>query len=153
MLLSAPKSKFDTGEHLNSVMRSFQYRPHLVGQFMPNLQDATFMGEATSSFSVDRDRFFRIIGMVVKALYFKDNGIKLSSEVRVAWAPLGDANSGRMPYLEKLEYTERHFGDTPDRKNGEIFQYDWKTSPDKTLNICRLKFYQGLPIYAIWQQL
>jgi hypothetical protein len=150
MLLTAPGSKTDTTERVESLIRSFQYNRHLVKTFMPNLRYAKFKGKDTSSFSLDKERFERIIGMVVRALYFKDNNEKLDSEFRIAWAHLGYPNSGRMPFLKGMEHIESYFGDIPDRKNGQIFQYDWKTAPNKTLNVCRLRFYQGSPIYAIW---
>lgn len=133
----------------DSVMRSFDRRPHLIDKFFPDLQVVQVGELETGGFSLDLSRFESSIAAIVRGLYFDQTGNKLKGDVRIAWANRLSANFSSAPYLEVVRFAERipanYLGANP-----RVFQF----ALDKTKNgntwLCRLRFYEGQPVCITW---
>jgi hypothetical protein len=150
VLLAGIGKNTEVSERINSLERSFSKRPNLIQKFMPNLSPETFQGICAASFTLDGERFRRVIDILVRALHFKDFNLKLKKEINVAWSPTADLDSNEALFLDRLAFLDDSFGQIQNRKNGEIFRYNFYDAPGEGLCFCRLSFYQGYPIYCIW---
>jgi hypothetical protein len=131
----------------DSVMRMFDRRPHLIDTFMPDLQPVF----GTGGFTLDLPRFEDSIAAIVRGLYFYETENILRREVRVAWANRLSADYSSAPYLEIVRYAER----VPANYSGanpRVFQYAIDKSKSGKTWLCRLRFYEGLPICITWNE-
>jgi hypothetical protein len=133
----------------DSVMRSFEHVPHLVDKFTPSLQLVQVGGFETGGFALDVVRFESSVASIVRGLLFHETGKKLASELRVAWAQMLTANYSTAPYLEVIRRAEQipanYLGANP-----RVFQYAINNSNSGATWLCRLRFYEGLPICVTW---
>lgn len=131
----------------NSVMRMFDRRSHLIDRFIPNLQPIA----ETAGFTLDFPRFESSIAAIARGLFFNETGNKLKCNVRVAWANMLKADYSSAPYLEIVRYAARvpasYLGANP-----RVFQYAIDQSKSGKTWLCRLRFYEGLPIVVTWNE-
>ena len=150
VLACAPGNNDLAHKVVNSVLRSFDRKPHIIGSFFPDLNPVTIGGEETASFTIDLDRFHTSIQSMVRALYYNLYEDKLFAPLTVAWAALMTNDFSEAPFLEMIRKGELRFGAMKEGENKEVFQYDFHVPPDRLTGVCRLRFYEGHPIYVAW---
>lgn len=135
-----------------SVMRSFDYRPHLIDRFMRDLQPV-FVGKVeTGGFKLDRSRFEQGIACIVRGIFFHETGKKLLCDLRVGWAPMLIHDFSKAPFLEPIRNCERTIPASYVGANPKVFQYAFNRSTSGGTVLCRLRFYEGHPVYATWRR-
>ena len=133
-------------------MRSFDYRPQLIDKFTPDLQ-AIQVGELeTGGFKLDVPRFERSIASIVRGLCFQESGKKLTCKISgVAWGQMLTENYSKAPFLEAICRADREYPATYVGPNPRVFQYAFGISKSGNTSFCRLRFYEGHPIYTTWK--
>jgi hypothetical protein len=136
----------------DSVMRSFDYRPQLIDKFMPDLAVIRAGELEGGAFNLDWPRFQRAIASVVRALYWHEVGERLTTNITGAvWAPMLNKDYSEAPFLKNIALAERLHSQNTKGTNPEIFQYGFGSSKKDATSFCRLRFYEGHPIYATWK--
>lgn len=133
------------------VMRSYERRPHILNTFFPNFRELPANAEGTAAFQIDLERFESTVGAVVRALYFHRFAHKLSGKFTISWAALRARNldeSEVSAFMHRIENFAPARYRSPEPR---VFKYSFESNPHDTLALCRLRFYDGLPIYVIWQ--
>ena len=133
------------------ILPSFDYRSHLVETFLPDLQAVSVRGMETGSFSVDLDRFFRSIGAIVKGLYFYNYRKQLTSEFQIAWGSLVTSDLAEAPFYKLIRNAENQLRPINRGANPRVFAYAFDASKGGSIRLCRLRFFEGHPIYATWK--
>jgi len=136
-----------------SVLRSFVRRPHLVPKFMPNRREVSIAGQDTAQISLDYPRFKTGIESMVRGLYFhKTEGkCKLLGDIffGMFWEQmLGDEDfkARCREAIRNAEITENYEGANP-----RVFQYAFDSRTIGKTSMCRLRFYEGDPIWITWE--
>lgn len=139
-------------EVFESVVRSFEQRPHIMSTFMPSLRPARIDGEETGGHNVDLKRFERSVGMIVRALYYHEFQERLHAHLQVIWAGLLTRDMTRRPFMKPTISAHLAFGPVRSGRHPQIFQYDFNdtVSKRKPYVICRLRFFEGIPICVMW---
>jgi hypothetical protein len=133
-------------------MRSFDYRPHLVDKFTPDLRTIQSRHREEGAFQLDYPRLQVSIASVVRGLYFHETGKKLLLELSgPAWANMLTENYSRAPFLEPSGMAEQGLPANYVGANPRVFQYAFNTSKNGSVSLCRLRFYEGNPIYVTWK--
>ena len=136
----------------DSIMRSFDRRPHLINTFTPDLQVVQVGGLETAGFKLDVPRFELSVASVVRGLYFHETGRKLIGKITgVAWEQMRTENYSKMPFLESIGNAEQELPANYVGANPRIFQYAFNISKSRKSSMCRLRFYEGRPIYITWK--
>ena len=133
-----------------SVMRSFDHVPHLVEKFTPDLQRVKLGDLETAGFKLDVPRFEHSITSIVRGLFFKMTGKKLVTGLRVAWAHMLLGDYSKAPFVDPILAAERRLPANYLGTNPRVFQYAFNTSKTGKKAMCRLRFYEGLPVCALW---
>lgn len=133
------------------VMRAFDRRPHIVDTFLPNLTPIQIGDSESASFTIDIPRFEMSIQAIVRGLFFADTGKKLLVDLRVVWGVLLTPDLSQVPFFEVIERAERSLPPVTRGTNPRVFQYDFNESNSKTVRVCRLRFFEGHPIYVTWK--
>jgi hypothetical protein len=134
-----------------SVMRSLDYSPSLVDTFMPGLQLVQCGQFETGGFRLDRGRFDCSVTSIVCGLFFHETGRKLTSKLRIAWGPMMAPDYSDAPFLKLIRDGERVLSANYVGSNPRAFQYSFSISNSKSTSLCRLRFYEGHPIYVTWK--
>ena len=135
-----------------SVMRSFDYRPQLVEQFTPDLQVIRVGEHETGGFKLDAPRFGRSIASIVRGLCLHETGKKLTGKISgVVWEQMRTADYSEAPFLEAVRRAEREYPVAYSGENPRVFQYAFGISKSGNTSFCRLRFYEGQPIYITWK--
>ncbi len=132
-------------------MPSWDRRPHILETFVPNLTPLTFGNYETASFTIDIRRFESSIQAIVRGLFFADTGKKLLQELTVAWGALLTKDYSNAPFFEIIRRGEQTFPPMQRGSNPKVFRYDFHESKERSSGLCRLRFYEGHPIYVTWQ--
>lgn len=151
ILASAPANNQIALDLVHTVLRSFDRRPHIIGTFLPDLTEVTVGDTGTASFTIDLPRFTASIESVVRALHFNVFGKKLLVTLRVAWSPLMTSDLSETPFLKIIQAGENYYPPMRFGDNKEVFQFDFHSSNDSSLGLCRLRFYEGHPFYVTWR--
>ena len=133
------------------VMPAFERRPHIIETFLPNLTPMQAGPFDTASFTVDLARFEASIAAIVRALFHAETGGKLLYPLTIAWAALMTQNCARAPFLELIRRWEGRLPPMRHGANPAIFRYDFHQFKGGSSWLCRLRFYEGHPIYATWR--
>ena len=137
------------------VIRSFERRPHILPTFMPGVQQAVTTEGETIGCRVDQKRFERSVRSIVRALYYYENQKRLHADLLIVWGLFRNtSNISSLPLLPSIKAAERQFGPLTKGAHPRIFQYDFgeTTERRKSYFVCRLRFYESLPIYILWPQ-
>ncbi|MEO5803341.1 MAG: hypothetical protein ABIR24_07400 [Verrucomicrobiota bacterium] len=136
----------------DSVMRSFEYTPHLIEKFTPDLCLVQVDGHETGGFMLDYLRFEVSIVSIVRGLYFHETREKLNAKISgAAWTQMLTTNYSKAPFLESIRRAEQEYSANCSGMNPRVFQYRFGISKTGKISFCRLRFYEGHPIYATWK--
>jgi hypothetical protein len=131
------------------VIPAFERRPHIMKTFMPNSRLVRFGGIETAAFSVDLGRFEASIGAIVRGLFFHETQRKLLVGLQVVWGVLMTSDLQASPYYDLIQRGEEALPPINRGANPRVFQYRFE-KPDAQYGVCRLRFYDGHPIYIVW---
>jgi hypothetical protein len=131
-------------------LRSFERRPHIMQTFMPNLRELRIGTMETGGYTVDLTRFSEGIASVVRGLHFNQYRRKLRADMDVVWAALRSKDFSIAPYESAVSRAEGSLQESYQGVTPEVFQYSFSVSPTGGRHLCRLKFYEGIPIYVFW---
>lgn len=135
-----------------SVMRSFEYRPHLIERFMPGLQVIHIGHNETGGFKLDWARSQSSIACIVRGLHFHETEKKLTCKITgAAWAHMLTEDYSGAPFSATIRRAERECPETCLGANPRVFQYAFGRSKTGKTFFCRLRFYEGQPIYVTWK--
>jgi hypothetical protein len=135
-----------------SVMRSFDYRPHLIDKFTPNLQLIQVGSEETGGFTLDYSRFTISMASIVRGLFFYEFGKKLTKKISgAAFSKMLTENYQQAPFLNSILTAESKLPANYIGENPRVFQYTFNSSRSGKTEMCRLKFYEGDPICVTWK--
>ena len=132
------------------VMPSWERRPHILETFLPNLTPLKFGDYETATFTIDLARFEASIRTIVRGLFFADTSNKLLADLTVVWGALLSRDLSKAPYFEIIKRGEQTLPPMRRGSNPKVFQYDFHESNAWTGALCRLRFYEGHPIYVVW---
>lgn len=136
-----------------SVKRSFEYRPHLSERFTPNFQVIRIGNDETGGFSLDWNRFQSSITSIVRGLYFHMTGNKMTCKITgAAWAQMLTKDYSNALFSDVIRRTEREYQASWLGANPRVFQYSFDVSKSRNTSFCRLRFYEGQPIYITWKE-
>jgi hypothetical protein len=126
-------------------------QPHLMKTFLPDLREVTYEGIRTGAFRVDVERFNSVIGALVRGLYFKEIGKKLVSSLDFMWSALHYPSSLESPFAAITRQSEERHPADYKGANPEVFAYAFNLveEGEETKGLCRLRFYDGPPIYVL----
>lgn len=137
---------------VESIVRSWEYKPHLMKTFLPNFKKVVANGRETGAFTVDIRRFNLSARYIVRALWFHETGEKLHADLAVHWRNFFNKDGSQNPLLDILLQAEGL--PQADYKGAQptIFQYDFHKIPKnrKWIRICRMRFFKGPPVCAFW---
>lgn len=128
-------------------------QPHLAKTFLPNLREVSFEGMNTGAFTIDVDRFHEVIGCLVRGLYFRETGKKLMAKLEFMWSALRQPSTLYAPFEEFIRQTEAKLRKDYKGENPKVFTYALECLEEGQHGICRMRFYEGPPIYALWSAL
>lgn len=134
-----------------SVLRSFDHAPRLIDRFTPELRVIKIGEVETGGFMLDVSRFELSIESIVRGLLFNETGNKLTTNLRIAWAPLLTEDYSKAPFLEVTRKAERELPPNYTGANPSVFQYAFNLSKSGKTSMCRLRFYEGYPIIITWK--
>ena len=134
----------------HAILPAFERRPHIVETFLPNLTQLGVGALETASFTIDLRRFESSIRAITRGLFFAETGKKLLSELIVVWGALLTEDHSKAPYFEVIRRGERTLPPMRRGTNPKVFRYDFHESDEGTVGLCRLRFYEGHPIYVTW---
>lgn len=151
ILVSAPGNNALCLRVLESgVIGAFERRPHIIETFLPNLTGVRAGNIETASFTIDLPRFESSVGAIVRGLVYAETNEKLLSDLTVAWGPLLTSDYTKAPFLEIIQRSERRLPPIGRGANPTIFTYDFQEFRSGASRLCRLRFYEGHPIYVGW---
>ena len=134
------------------VMPRLEAKPHLLPVFLPNIRPLG--GSLGAAMSIDLGRFEASICSIVRALfYFESNSrAKLLDELIVVWPALKERRRLTEPaYYHLVRAWDRGLPPLDRGANPRVFQYRFDYHPDGTYGMCRMRFYEGTPIYVLWE--
>jgi hypothetical protein len=135
-----------------SVMRSFDYRPHLIDKFTPNLQLIQIDREETGGFTLDYTRFTNSMASIVRGLFFHEFGKKLMNKISgAAFSEMRTENYQQSFFLKSILAAELKLPANYVGENPKVFQYAFNSSQSGKTEMCRLKFYEAQPICVTWK--
>lgn len=150
VLASAPgNNSFAVEIYEKSIIPSWERRPHLLETFLPRMQRVNIGNSETASFSIDLDRFHSSLQQVVKALYFHEYGKKLDCTFEVIWAAQMTSDLSEAPYFDVIAKWEAIFPPINRGSNPKIFLYDFPELVDDRHELCRMRFFEGMPVYVL----
>ena len=133
------------------VLPRLERKPHLTATFMPDLRD---FGNREGRFTPDLARFESSMRAAVRGLYYHDTKFKaklLVAEMQVFWPLLRNDEGEFSPEFMALhEWAEQNLPPAASGANPAIFQYRFDPLPGGQQQMCRLRFYEGVPVYAVW---
>ena len=127
-------------------------RPYLVKTFLPNLRPARLGRRESRAYTLDIDRFFSSIECIVRGLYFHETDIKLLENLEVVWGALVHANLSEAPFKAIIDKWEPMLTNDYIGTNKIVFQYAFHYFGGQSNWLCRLRFYEGPPIYILWER-
>jgi hypothetical protein len=133
------------------VMPAWERRPHILETFLPNLTSLKIGDYETASFTIDLARFNSSIRAIARGLFYADTGNKLLSDLTVAWGALLSKDHSKAPFFEVIRRGEQSLPPMHRGSNPKVFRYDFHELNDRTSGLCRLRFYEGHPIYVTWR--
>jgi hypothetical protein len=135
-----------------SVMRSLDYRPHLIDTFTPDLQPVQIDGVETGGFTLDYFRFTNSMSALVRGLFFHEYGRKLNCQISgAAFSQVRTQNYVRAPFLKSILDAELQLPANYVGENPRVFQYAFNISSSGKTEMCRLRFYEAQPICVTWK--
>lgn len=135
-----------------SVMRSFEYNPHLLERFTPAPHVVQLGDNETGGFTLDWERFQSSMASTVRGLYFYETGQKLTGNITgAAWEQMMTEDYSRAPFVRAIRLAEHVHNFALEGDNPRVFQYAFGKSKDRRTSFCRLRFYEGYPIYVTWR--
>ncbi len=132
------------------VIPALERRPHIVDTFLPNLRRVQLGDYESASYKIPFPRFKSCIGAIVRGLFYADTGEKLLLELDVGWGPLFPPDFTKPPFFEPIRRAEQALPPMRRGTNPKVFIYDFDYSPGHTTGFCRLRFYEGYPIWVVW---
>lgn len=133
------------------IMPSWEHRPYILETFLPNLTRLKFGDPERIAFTIDIPRFKASISAMVRGLFFADTDKKLLAELTVVWGALLNREHTKAPYLELIRRIEQTLPPIRRGTNPKVFLYDFPELELHTDGLCRLRFYEGHPIYVTWR--
>jgi hypothetical protein len=133
------------------VMRSIDHCPSILDTLVPDLQVLQFDGNETGGFTLDEPRFQNSIAAIVRGLFFHETGKKLESDLRAYWSQMLTKDFSGAPFLEVLSKGEQMLPQNYKGFNPRVFQYALDVSKTGITSLCRLRFYEGNPIFILWK--
>jgi hypothetical protein len=117
---------------------------------LPNFTGIRVGDIETASSTIDLPRFESSIGAIVRGLVYADTSEKLLSDLSVGWGALLISDYTKAPFLEIIQKWEGRL--PPIRRGADptIFRYDFHEFRGGLSRLCRLRFYEGHPIYVGW---
>lgn len=147
ILVSAPQNNELAIRILEeSVLPSFDRRPHILETFLPQIKQFKIRDFESAIFKLDVRRFERSIGAIVRGLYFHSNQRRLHEKLNIAWAALAIGRDMSFPYWDITLKAHRALSPMNEGMNARVFQYAFDKSKAGDVSLCRLQFYEGLPI-------
>jgi hypothetical protein len=134
------------------VMRSIDHSPKILDTLVPDLQLLKFGEDETGGFTLNEVRFKDSIASIVRGLFFYEKGKKLTKELRVSWGMFFTDNYSSTPFLDILRKGEQMLPLSYIGSNPQVFQYAFDDSKSGNTSLCRLRFYEGHPIYILWDK-
>lgn len=135
-----------------AVMRSLDHRRSLINNFVPGLEAITVGEVETGSFRLNWQRFQTAVDSIVRGLYFYETGKKLDCEITgAAWQPMLINNYSKALFFEAISRAECECPLVCQGANPRVFQYGFGKSGTGKTSFCRLRFYEGYPIYVTWR--
>lgn len=135
------------------VIPAWEERPHLLKTFLPNFTPFTSGHHQTATFDIDLARFASSIRSIVRGLYFADTKKKLLADLDVVWGALLNRTRTEAPHLELVRRGEQTLPPMQRGSNPKVFRYDFQEPELAPGGLCRLQFYEGHPIYVIWERI
>jgi hypothetical protein len=132
------------------VVRSFDHWPNIVDTLMPDLRLVQLGSEETGGITLDVPRFENSIASIVRGLFFHETDKKLTKELQVYWGAMLTENYSEAPFLNVLRKGEQMLPPSYTGSNPQVFQYAFDVSKTGSRSLCRLRFYEGHPIYVLW---
>jgi hypothetical protein len=133
-----------------SLLPGFERRPHLMKTFLPNPRLVKLGTAETAAFKVDVQRFEDAVSSVIRGLHFYETGKKLRLEITIVNASLATPDLRDAPYFDFVRETEQKLPDDYKGSNPEIFRYALHVQDGSPIGLCRMRFYEGHPIYGVW---
>lgn len=131
------------------VMPSFVRRPYIVETFMRDLRAVRTPHFETGAYSLDLSRFEHSIGCIVRGLFFAEFHERLTAKLEIVWGVLMSPDLSSAPFFDLIRTWENRFQGGYKGANPEVFRYSFSFH-DESGGLCRLQFYMGHPIYAVW---
>jgi len=135
----------------DSVLPSFERRPHIVKTFFHKLTPINTGGMETAWYSIDLKRFQRSIRQIVRGLYFFTYEQKLHADLYVVWGALRTPDQLSAPFYDITKKGEKILPPIDSGANPKVFRYNFTFSRDKKTSLCRLQFYDGIPVLVTWR--
>ena len=132
-----------------SLVPSFERRPHIMETFLTNVRPVTLGTDETGAFTVDVRRFESAVSSIIRGLYFHETGQKLRMKITVLNAAFCTSDLRAAPHLAYIRETERKLPDDYRGANQRAFRYALHYQDD-SCGLCRMRFYDGHPIYGVW---
>jgi len=132
------------------VIPAFERRPHILETFLPNLAGIQMGAFKTASFTIDLARFESSIRSIVRGLFFAETAKKLEWDLTVVWGVLLTSDRAHAPFFQLIRGWEQRLPPMRRGSNPTIFSYDFHEFKNGTSALCRLRFYEGHPIYVGW---
>jgi hypothetical protein len=133
------------------VLPRLERKRHLTAAFMPDLKD---LGEHEARFTPDLSRFESSIRAIVRGLYYHEARHPrklLAAEMKVFWPLLRNDEGAFSPEFMALhDGAEKSLPPPAGGANPEIFQYRIDLLPGGQQQMCRMRFYEGVPVYGVW---
>ena len=134
-----------------AALPALERRPHLLHTFFPKLTPVKIDGRETRSFRIDLKRFYLSVRMLVRGLYFHEYGEKLHTQLPVAWGALTTPSLRSMPFYPIIQRGQSQLPPIDRGANPRVFRYAFDRAGDNKSMLCRLQFYEGVPIYVPWR--
>ena len=125
-------------------------RPYTLKTFLFNLRPVQLQTQQTGAYSLDLKRFEDGIGCITRGLFFKETRHKLRQPLDVMWSVLRFSSSLEAPFLPLIQKWEALLPPTYIGENPRVFQYAIHYFQGTGHWVCRMRFYEGPPLYVHW---
>lgn len=134
------------------VIPALDRRPHIMETFLPDLAAVQIGNFKSASFTIDVPRFESSIKAIVRGLFFSDTRSKLLGDLTVVWGALLTSDRSEAPFFDFIRNAERRYPPMKRGSNPRVFRYDFHYANFESPGLCRLRFYEGHPIYVAWKK-
>ena len=135
----------------DEVLPKLEEKPHLIPVFLPKLMP---LGDRQGRMTIDLDRFETSIRAIVRALFYYDSGYtsKLLTEFFIVWTALKHSKGlTEPPEYGLVRLWDKTLPPLDRGDNPRVFRYRFDYPPDGKHGLCRMSFYEGTPIFVLWE--